>query len=84
MFHVRYPPAFSIILLTELRCDNSSMHATQDIRTDFPDIDYPVGFELISGFLTVPLSAEGKDFIVFFRRSQLEVSHHFIRQLDSY
>lgn len=49
------------------------MQASQDIRADFPDIDYPAGFELISGLLTVPLSSEGKDFIVFFRRGQLQV-----------
>ncbi|GAA5917845.1 hypothetical protein JCM5296_005723 [Sporobolomyces johnsonii] len=46
----------------------TSMHYSQDIKEDFPDIDYPHGFELIAGMLTVPLSAEGKDFIVFFRQ----------------
>ncbi|BGP13468.1 hypothetical protein JCM10213v2_001388 [Rhodosporidiobolus nylandii] len=45
--------------------------ATQDIKADFPDVDYPNGFQLIAGLLSVPLSTEGKDFIVFFRRPQL-------------
>ncbi|GAA5877871.1 hypothetical protein JCM1840_002929 [Sporobolomyces johnsonii] len=45
----------------------TSMRYSQDIKQDFSDIDYPHGFELIAGMLVVPLSAEGKDFIVFFR-----------------
>lgn len=51
-----------------------SVQVTQDIATDFPDIDYAAGFSTIAGFLTVPLSREGKDFIVFCRKGQLEVS----------
>lgn len=50
-----------------------SIVMTQDLSTDFPDIDYSGKFELIAGFLTVPLSSEGKDFIVFFRKGQLQV-----------
>ncbi|GAA5911258.1 hypothetical protein JCM6882_004078 [Rhodosporidiobolus microsporus] len=49
-----------------------SLKASQDIRSDFPDIDYPNGFQLIAGLLMVPLSTEGKDFIVFFRKGQLQ------------
>lgn len=44
------------------------MQHSNDIKQDFPDIEYPPGFGLISGMLSVPLSSEGKDFIVFFRR----------------
>ncbi|KAL8281241.1 hypothetical protein RQP46_006275 [Phenoliferia psychrophenolica] len=51
------------------------MQTSQDIRSDFPDIDYPSGFELVAGLLSVPLSSEGKDFIVFFRRGQLQEVH---------
>lgn len=36
-------------------------------------MDYPQEFELVAGLLSVPLSSEGKDFIVFFRRGQLRV-----------
>ncbi|GAA5866364.1 hypothetical protein JCM8547_000754 [Rhodosporidiobolus lusitaniae] len=48
---------------------------SQDIKQDFPDIDYPEGFSLIAGLLCVPLSGEGKDFIVFFRKGQLQNVH---------
>lgn len=44
------------------------MQHTNDIKKDFADIEYPPGFALVAGMLTVPLSSEGKDFIVFFRR----------------
>jgi light-regulated signal transduction histidine kinase (bacteriophytochrome) len=44
------------------------MQHSNDIKHDFPDIEYPPGFGLVAGMLTVPLSSEGKDFIVFFRR----------------
>lgn len=54
-------------------CDDRTVQVTQNITLDFPDIDYAAGFSTIAGFLTVPLSREGKDFIVFCRRGQLEV-----------
>ncbi|GAA6043349.1 hypothetical protein JCM8097_008042 [Rhodosporidiobolus ruineniae] len=50
----------------------TGLKSSQDIQRDFPDIDYPNGFQLIAGLLSVPLSAEGKDFIVFFRKGQLQ------------
>ncbi|KAH8704935.1 putative sensor histidine kinase/response regulator [Talaromyces proteolyticus] len=49
----------------------SSVMASHDVNRDFPDLRYPPGFKHISGLLYVPLSAGGKDFIVFFRRGQL-------------
>jgi light-regulated signal transduction histidine kinase (bacteriophytochrome) len=48
----------------------SSVVASQDIRTDFPDLRYSPGFTVLAGLLFVPLSVGGTDFIVFFRRGQ--------------
>ncbi|SCV69208.1 BQ2448_2228 [Microbotryum intermedium] len=50
----------------------TTMQYSQDIRADYNDIDYPGPFEMIAGLLVVPLSSEGRDFIVFFRRGQLQ------------
>ena len=44
---------------------------SSDIHVDFPDLRYPPGFSAIAGFLLVPLSVGGNDFIVFFRKGQL-------------
>ena len=49
----------------------TSVLATQDIREDFPDLHYAPGFSLFAGFLYVPLSIGGSDFIVFFRKGQI-------------
>ncbi|CRG84479.1 Cyanobacterial phytochrome B [Talaromyces islandicus] len=49
----------------------SSVLVSHDVSRDFQDLRYPPGFKHISGLLYVPLSAGGKDFIVFFRRGQL-------------
>lgn len=38
-----------------------------DIHSDFVDLDYSPGFRQLSGLLHIPLSADGSDFIVFFR-----------------
>ncbi|PYH49825.1 putative sensor histidine kinase/response regulator [Aspergillus saccharolyticus JOP 1030-1] len=48
-----------------------SVVASHHVTKDFPDLHYPPGFKHISGMLYVPLSSDGKDFIVFFRRGQL-------------
>lgn len=45
--------------------------SSHDVSNDFPDLNYPPGFKHIAGLLYVPLSAGGRDFIVFFRRGQL-------------
>ncbi|PYI00767.1 sensor histidine kinase/response regulator [Aspergillus sclerotiicarbonarius CBS 121057] len=49
----------------------NSVLASHHVKKDFPDLHYPPGFKEISGMLYVPLSADGKDFIVFFRRGEL-------------
>lgn len=43
---------------------------SHDIRFDFQDLRYPPGFNSIAGLLLVPLSSNGEDFIVFFRKGQ--------------
>ncbi|KAF1938153.1 hypothetical protein EJ02DRAFT_384265 [Clathrospora elynae] len=48
-----------------------SVMTSNDIVQDFPDLRYPPGFHLLAGMLIVPLSVDGEDFIVFFRRGQL-------------
>ncbi|PTB69130.1 histidine kinase-like protein [Trichoderma citrinoviride] len=50
----------------------TSVVASQDVREDFPDLQYPLGFQVIAGLLYVPLSEGGHDFIVFFRRGQIK------------
>jgi light-regulated signal transduction histidine kinase (bacteriophytochrome)/CheY-like chemotaxis protein len=48
-----------------------SVTTSQDIKEDFPDLNYPPGFQVLAGMLVVPLSASGNDFIAFFRRGHL-------------
>ncbi|CAL5868536.1 uncharacterized protein PFLUO_LOCUS2762 [Penicillium psychrofluorescens] len=38
-----------------------------DITADFQDLSYYPGFHQLAGLLYIPLSAEGTDFIIFFR-----------------
>ncbi|KAF2657775.1 hypothetical protein K491DRAFT_714238 [Lophiostoma macrostomum CBS 122681] len=62
----------ALALLEYLRMRQiTSVMTSQDIASDFPDLRYPPGFQVISGLLVVPLSVGGDDFIVFFRKSQL-------------
>ncbi|KAL4972787.1 hypothetical protein BDW66DRAFT_115550 [Aspergillus desertorum] len=49
----------------------NSVLTSSHIVNDFQDLNYPPGFKDISGLLYVPLSADGLDFIAFFRRGQL-------------
>ncbi|KAI4943147.1 hypothetical protein J4E91_009587 [Alternaria rosae] len=49
-----------------------SVMTSIDIILDFPDLRYPPGFHVIAGMLIVPLSVDGEDFIVFFRKGQLK------------
>ncbi|KAI9734616.1 MAG: Light-sensor Protein kinase [Cirrosporium novae-zelandiae] len=44
--------------------------SSNNISTDFTDIKYSPGFQMIAGLLFVPLSGEGSDFILFFRKDQ--------------
>ena len=50
----------------------TSVMTSQDVTQDFPDLQYPPGFQVIAGMLIVPLSVGGSDFIVFFRKGQLK------------
>ncbi|KAK6211009.1 hsp90-like protein [Colletotrichum tabaci] len=50
----------------------TSVVTSQDIREDFPDLRYSLGFTVIAGLLYVPLSVGGHDFIVFFRKGQVK------------
>ncbi|KAL3456971.1 hypothetical protein BJX64DRAFT_29329 [Aspergillus heterothallicus] len=49
----------------------NSVLTSNHIVKDFRDLQYPPGFKDISGMLYVPLSTDGLDFIVFFRRGQM-------------
>ena len=49
----------------------TSVTSSTDIRFDFPDLRYQPGFSVIAGLLLVPLTVNGCDFIVFFRRGQV-------------
>lgn len=63
----------ALALLEYLRMRKlTSVLASQDIRLDFPDLRYPPGFHYIAGFLYVPLSVGGNDFIIFLRKGQMK------------
>ncbi|KAM0265666.1 hypothetical protein ACHAQJ_000100 [Trichoderma viride] len=63
----------ALVMLEYLRVRRlTSVVASQDIREDFPDLQYPPGFQVIAGLLYVPLSVGGHDFIVFFRKGQVK------------
>jgi light-regulated signal transduction histidine kinase (bacteriophytochrome) len=54
----------------------TTIQISQDLRRDYPDfVAARKGFDLIAGLLLVPLSHEGRDFIVFFRQGQLQQVH---------
>ncbi|KAL7787912.1 hypothetical protein V8C37DRAFT_418740 [Trichoderma ceciliae] len=63
----------ALVMLEYLRVRRlTSVVASQDIREDFPDLQYSLGFQVIAGLLYVPLSVGGHDFIVFFRKGQIK------------
>jgi light-regulated signal transduction histidine kinase (bacteriophytochrome) len=63
----------SLAMLEYLRMRKiTSVLTSTDVTTDFPDLRYPPGFHTIAGMLVVPLSSGGDDFIVFFRKGQLQ------------
>jgi len=65
----------ALAMLEYLRIRNfTTVITSQDIAKDFPDLKYGPGFRVIAGLLLVPLSSEGRDFIVFFRQPQISVS----------
>ncbi|KGO72451.1 CheY-like superfamily [Penicillium italicum] len=47
--------------------ENDTVFWTGDIASDFQDLNYSPGFRHLSGLLYVPLSVDGRDFIIFFR-----------------
>jgi hypothetical protein len=49
--------------------DHSELHFSTNINEDYPEIEYEDGFTDIAGFLLVPLSEDGSDFIVRQSRS---------------
>jgi light-regulated signal transduction histidine kinase (bacteriophytochrome) len=48
---------------------------SQNINDDCPDLDYPPGFKVVAGFLLIPLSSTGQDFVAFFRKPQTREVH---------
>jgi light-regulated signal transduction histidine kinase (bacteriophytochrome) len=63
----------SLAMLEYLRMRKiQSVMTSIDVSEDFPDLRYSPGFHIIAGMLIVPLSVSGTDFIVFFRRGQLQ------------
>ncbi|TGO84894.1 hypothetical protein BPOR_0453g00040 [Botrytis porri] len=63
----------SISLLQYIRKKSHTfVFHTQNISADCTDIMFPAHFVLISGFLVIPLSLSGSDFLVFFRKGQLK------------
>lgn len=47
-----------LALLEYLRaCNFKTLVSSQDIKEDFPDIDYPDGFRVVAGILVVPYVA---------------------------
>lgn len=41
-----------------------------DIAVDFPDLHYSPGFHSVKGFLFIPLSPDGEDFVVYFQEEK--------------
>lgn len=62
--------ALALLEYLRMRSFNAVM-MSQDLTMDYPDLRYPPGFRTLAGFLLVPLSVDGDDFIVFFRKGQL-------------
>lgn len=63
----------AIVLLQYIRQKAyTSIFSTQYITKDCADIHYPPGFSIIAGLLVVPLTLTGSDFLIFFRRGQIE------------
>ena len=65
-----YRESLALLAYLQTRCF-TTIHASQNINEDFPDLKYPPGIKTIAGLLVIPLSQAGNDFIVFFRKAQL-------------
>lgn len=66
--------ALALLEYLRIKCFKSVV-ACQHITGEHPDLKYPPGFQTLGGFLLVPLSGQGADFIVFLRRWQLKQVH---------
>lgn len=69
-----YREALAILTYLQARRFTNIM-ASQNVTQDFYDLKYPPGFKVIAGVLVIPLSIGGNDFLVFFRRGQLNEVH---------
>ncbi|KAI0073479.1 hypothetical protein K474DRAFT_1603252 [Panus rudis PR-1116 ss-1] len=47
-----------------------TMQVSQQVTTDYPDLQLSRGLEVVAGLLYVPLSVGGRDFIAFLRKGQ--------------
>lgn len=63
--------ALAVLEYLRMRRSTSVTHSTK-LSEDFPDLRYGPGFKSLAGLLLVPLTVSGDDFIVFFRKSQLQ------------
>jgi light-regulated signal transduction histidine kinase (bacteriophytochrome) len=62
------------VILEYLRIKKvTSVMTSHHLVNAFPELIYKPGFSSIAGFLLVPLTSEGQDFIVFFRKPVLSV-----------
>lgn len=75
MGHLEQPKEAITIMEYLKTQEMTSVVASTDLTRDFPDIQYPPGFDIISGVLIIPVSAQGNNFIVFFRAVHLESSN---------
>ena len=48
----------------------SEIFATQNVAKDCPDLGYEPGLQMLVGMLVVPLTINGVDFLVFFRKAK--------------
>lgn len=63
----------AIVLLRYIRERSfTSIYSSACITKDLTDIKHPPGFSVISGVLVIPLTLSGSEFLVFFRKGQVE------------
>ncbi|KAG8958090.1 Light-sensor Protein kinase [Tulasnella sp. 419] len=61
-----------LIIAQYFRVKKSNLlQSTPSIKKSLPDLELPSGMDIIAGLLYVPLSSEGKDFLVLLRRGQM-------------
>lgn len=61
-----------ILIMTEyLRLKQfGTIQISQTVATDYPDLKFSTGLDVVAGMMYVPLSSGGKDFIAFLRKGQ--------------